>query len=82
MLSERLKELECEGIVQRVVTPDTPVRVDYLLTKKGRALEQAVSAISAWAEEWVPLPNEAAGEAAGEGTTGRPDAGRGQAANS
>jgi DNA-binding HxlR family transcriptional regulator len=38
MLSERLKELEAEGIVVRVVTPSTPVRIEYQLTEKGRAL--------------------------------------------
>src|SRR5947209_14680371 len=38
MLSERLQELEQEGIVERTVVPETPVRVEYALTKKGRAL--------------------------------------------
>jgi DNA-binding HxlR family transcriptional regulator len=53
MLSERLKELEAEGVVERQVTPSTPVRVEYHLTEKGRALGQAVEAISAWAGEWL-----------------------------
>jgi DNA-binding HxlR family transcriptional regulator len=53
MLSERLRELECEGIVQRLVRDEKPVRVDYLLTEKGRALGQVVEAISVWAEDWV-----------------------------
>ncbi|HEY7296099.1 MAG TPA: helix-turn-helix domain-containing protein, partial [Dehalococcoidia bacterium] len=38
MLSERLKELEAEGIVARSVIPETPVRIEYRLTAKGRAL--------------------------------------------
>src|SRR5690349_11609513 len=46
MLSERLQELEEEGIVVRTVVPDTPVRVEYELTKKGRALASAVDAIA------------------------------------
>jgi DNA-binding HxlR family transcriptional regulator len=54
MLCERLKELEAEGIVSRIVTPDTPVRVEYELTRKGRGLNDAVQAISAWAHEWIP----------------------------
>lgn len=54
MLSERLKELESEGIVQRIVIPETPVRVEYRLTDKGRALQTAVSAITEWAESWLP----------------------------
>jgi DNA-binding HxlR family transcriptional regulator len=52
MLSDRLRELEAEGIVERTVVPDTPVRVEYSLTKKGRALAPAVAAISEWANRW------------------------------
>jgi len=36
MLSERLQELEEEGVVERTVVPETPVRVEYSLTKKGK----------------------------------------------
>ena len=53
MLSERLKELEAEGIVTRTVVPDTPVRIEYHLTPKGAALGQAVAPIAAWAEQWL-----------------------------
>src|SRR5262245_10459526 len=53
MLSERLQELEQEGIVERTVVPETPVRVEYSLTKKGRALASAMDAIAEWAEKWV-----------------------------
>jgi len=53
MLSERLQELEHEGILERVVVPDTPVRVEYGLTKKGRALGKTIHAITDWAHAWV-----------------------------
>ncbi len=53
MLSERLKELEAEGIVVRTVVPETPVRVTYELTEKGRALGAVIEAVSAWAEHWA-----------------------------
>jgi DNA-binding HxlR family transcriptional regulator len=53
MLSERLRELEQEGIVERSVVPDTPVRVEYALTDKGRALAGAVDALGTWAHEWM-----------------------------
>jgi DNA-binding HxlR family transcriptional regulator len=56
MLSERLRELEEEGIVERRVIPETPVRVEYELTDKGRALEQPLAAVGKWAERWVSLP--------------------------
>ena len=54
MLSERLQELEDERIVARTVVPETPVRVEYALTRKGRALARAVEAITEWAHKWVP----------------------------
>ncbi|MGH2617294.1 MAG: winged helix-turn-helix transcriptional regulator [Thermomicrobiales bacterium] len=58
LLSERLKELEAEGIVTRTVVPSTPVRVDYALTAKGEALHDVIVAVSAWAEEWVAAADE------------------------
>lgn len=56
MLSERLRELEAEGLVTRQVFAEVPVRVEYALTEKGRALEPALAAIGAWAERWVERP--------------------------
>ena len=53
LLSERMKELEAEGIVERRVVDDTPVRVEYELTPKGRALEPVVSALKDWACDWI-----------------------------
>ncbi len=53
LLSERLKELEAEEIVERRVVPDTPVRIEYRLTPKGDALASVVAATSAWAEVWL-----------------------------
>lgn len=53
LLSERLKDLEAEGIVVREVTPETPVRIDYRLTEKGRALSPVVNAFAEWAETWL-----------------------------
>jgi DNA-binding HxlR family transcriptional regulator len=55
MLSDRLQELESEGIVERTVIPEMPVRVEYALTKKGRALADAINAISEWADKWVDV---------------------------
>lgn len=52
LLSERLKELETEGIVRRSVYPDTPVRIEYTLTEKGLALSQTITGIAKWAERW------------------------------
>lgn len=58
MLSERLKELEAEGLVTRRVYPETPVRVEYLLTDKGRGLEKVLAAIGDWADHWLEPPGD------------------------
>lgn len=52
LLSERLKELEAEGLVARQVFPAVPVRVEYSLTEKGRDMEPVIAAVRAWAERW------------------------------
>ncbi len=53
VLSERLKDLEAEGIVVRTVHPDTPVRIEYSLSEKGADLAGAVLAIAEWADRWI-----------------------------
>lgn len=58
LLSERLSELEAEGLVLRQVLPGPPVRVEYSLSERGHDLEQVIRAIAAWAEKWLPLPEE------------------------
>jgi DNA-binding HxlR family transcriptional regulator len=63
MLAERLQELELEGIVARTVIPDTPVRVEYALTRKGHALGTAIDAIADWAHKWIEEDRPAAGRA-------------------
>jgi DNA-binding HxlR family transcriptional regulator len=52
LLSERLKELEHEGILTRSVESGTPVRVRYALTEKGAGLKPAISALGSWARSW------------------------------
>jgi DNA-binding HxlR family transcriptional regulator len=58
LLSERLKELEQEGIVYRAVYPETPVRIEYSLTEKGQALESVVREIEKWSSEWITIEPE------------------------
>jgi DNA-binding HxlR family transcriptional regulator len=77
MLSDRLRILEAEGLVQRKVVPETPVRVEYQLTEKGHSLEGALSAIGSWAEKWIEPTSIGAGPSAGptneEGAAGTPE---------
>lgn len=53
MLSERFRELENAGIVNRKVYPDTPIRIEYELTEKGKALHSVVESVQTWANQWV-----------------------------
>ena len=53
LLSERLKELEAEGVVERRVIDGSPVRTEYSLTRKGEALEPAVRTLQTWARNYL-----------------------------
>jgi DNA-binding HxlR family transcriptional regulator len=53
ILSDRLKDLELEGIVTRGVIPETPVRIEYRLTPRGRDLAGVIDELGAWAERWA-----------------------------
>src|SRR5688500_16931749 len=48
VLSQRLKELEAEGLLTRSVEPGPPVRTRYELTGAGRAYLEVARAIEKW----------------------------------
>jgi DNA-binding HxlR family transcriptional regulator len=52
LLSQRLKELEEEGLVEREVHSGAPIRVEYTLTDKGAALEPTLKELRSWARRW------------------------------
>jgi len=52
LLSQRLRELEEEGLVEREVEAGTPVRVTYSLTEKGVDLGPAIGELKTWARRW------------------------------
>jgi DNA-binding HxlR family transcriptional regulator len=52
LLSQRLRELEEEGLVQREVEAGTPVRVTYSLTAIGADLGPAIGELKGWAKRW------------------------------
>jgi DNA-binding HxlR family transcriptional regulator len=53
LLSERMKELESYGIVERRVIGQSPARVEYELTDRGRELAPALKELKAWADRWL-----------------------------
>jgi DNA-binding HxlR family transcriptional regulator len=53
LLSERMKELEARGIVERRVHPDSPVKVEYALTDMGRELAPTLQQLKSWSHRWL-----------------------------
>ncbi len=53
VLTERLRELEMEGLVERLVDPGPPVRVSYRLTARGRGLGPVIASVDAWVADWA-----------------------------
>jgi DNA-binding HxlR family transcriptional regulator len=53
-LTERLRELEKEGIIKRELFSEIPPKVEYSLTKKGNELAMSFVQVMNWAEKWYP----------------------------
>ena len=53
MLTDRMKELEGAGVVVRHVYPETPVRIEYELSDKGKSLEHVIESIQEWSDSWM-----------------------------
>jgi DNA-binding HxlR family transcriptional regulator len=50
MLTAQLRELEADGLVSRTVFAEVPLRVEYEMTQKARALGPTMEALTAW---WI-----------------------------
>src|SRR3981189_119655 len=50
MLAQQLRQLEADGIVQRMVHSQVPPKVEYRLTTWGQSLCPALDALLKWAE--------------------------------
>ncbi|WP_010648463.1 winged helix-turn-helix transcriptional regulator [Oceanobacillus massiliensis] len=55
LLSDRLKLLEKEGIVERKIYSEFPVRIEYSLSEKGKKLEPVIKEIQCWADDHIKL---------------------------
>jgi DNA-binding HxlR family transcriptional regulator len=53
LLSERMKELEAEGIVERHAVGAAPPHFEYVLTRKGRELEPTLCSLRDWAQRYL-----------------------------
>lgn len=48
VLTEKLKELETDGIIKKIIYPELPPKVEYILTQKGKDLSEAIEIIEKW----------------------------------
>lgn len=71
LLSERLKELTHEGLVERVAHQDSG-RVEYHLTTMGHELAPVIGCLSDWADRWLPLPEATSADPATPANTATP----------
>ena len=53
-LTNALKELEADELIQRIQYNEMPLRVEYSLTEKGRDLLPVFYAISQWGMKYIP----------------------------
>lgn len=53
LLTDRLKELEEQGIISRTLYPEIPPRVEYTVTKSGKTLQPVLEAMRAWGSEHI-----------------------------
>ncbi len=51
LLAQRFRELEAEGLIERIVTPTTPVTIRYLLTDRAHELMSILQPLVAWGIE-------------------------------
>jgi DNA-binding HxlR family transcriptional regulator len=62
LLTERLRELETEGLVRRQVISGPPVRVRYEMTDAGKDLEPVIRALGKWADRWITVKSDRGGD--------------------
>lgn len=55
MLTNQLRELEADGLIEREVFAQVPPRVEYRLSERGRSLSPIIAALKAWGDANMDL---------------------------
>lgn len=58
LLSQRLRELECAGLLIRICPGDSMAVPRYVLTEKGRALGPVMDSVARWVADWLRVADE------------------------
>ena len=59
VLTQRLRQLERDGLVQRRYYAEVPPRVEYEITELGRSLSPVFAALATWTDEHLPAVEQA-----------------------
>ncbi|GAA0232413.1 helix-turn-helix domain-containing protein [Cryptosporangium japonicum] len=59
VLTQRLRQLERDGLVTRTYHPEVPPRVEYEITPLGQSLAPLFAGLADWADENLPKVHEA-----------------------
>ena len=73
MLTQTLRSLERDGLVQRKVYPEVPPKVEYSLSKLGRTLIEPLQAICRWSEKHLPELEANRAQSNAKATTATPN---------
>ena len=57
-LTNQLRELEKDGIIERIIYPEIPPRVEYKITPYGKTLLPIIDSMSNWAQKHMPKKNK------------------------
>ena len=60
-LTVQLRQLEADGVVERTVYPEVPVRVEYSLTQHGRGLSNVMDQLEIWGKAYLERQGKACG---------------------
>lgn len=63
VLTEKLRDLEADGVITRTVYPEVPPKVEYSLTDLGRQLAPTLDAMAAWGWKYKDYVKEHSGDA-------------------
>ncbi|MBV7328817.1 helix-turn-helix transcriptional regulator [Chloroflexi bacterium TSY] len=59
MLTNQLRELEADGIIDRTIYAEIPPRVEYSITEYGESLLPIIDAMKAWGEKQMEIDKHA-----------------------
>lgn len=53
VLSQELKNLENDGLIERIAYPTIPPKVEYILTERGQSLENILTELCLWGKKYM-----------------------------